>query len=126
MAPVKRLVFVAASVAALLTAGCDLFRMKWTSDVTFNTDRTRIAVGEEVEVRFQVLNDPDGRHYWVALQPTASAPDHRLGIAVAAGTKSVRLSATESGPHEVRVYCDYRGNPEMVIARRPVEVTAAR
>ena len=109
------------SALALGLADCDLFSMKWESDVTFTTDHDDVRVGDTVEVRFSIRKE-DGRHWWIALVPEErSFTDTEGRIALAKGQKTVRLEATEECRCEVRVFHDPDGQAVMV-ARGKVRV----
>jgi len=110
-----------AVVAALVTSGCELTSIKWTSDVTFELDRRELAVGESVEVKFSVRVE-DGRHWWIALVPEDRPfDDPRDRVAIPKGAKTIRVVAEHEGRCEVRVYHDPQGTPAMV-ARAKVRV----
>ena len=123
--PLLRRLLALAFVASLLgSAGCcELINKRWHSEIMYDVDKKEVAVGEEFEVSFGVLEFPDDRHYWISVSPD-SVP---LGkdtdrTEVPQGTKKVTLRAKEPGLHAIRVYSDRYGNPNQIAAASKILV----
>lgn len=105
--------------AAALAMGCDLIKVLKPADVLFEIDKQELQVGEELEVRFSILEREGGRRYWVTLLPESAGFDDPTGeIEVPEGSRSVRVSASSAGPHSVRVLSDRGGTKRMVAWRK--------
>lgn len=118
-----KVLVLCAAMAAALASGCDLVNMNWASDVSFTIDRDRAAAGQTIEVTFEKLADEDGKRYWVAIQrEEAPSTDYEGKIPIAKGVRSMRLTASTPGAHEVRVYTESNGAPNMIVARRKLRV----
>jgi len=113
---------VLACALALLAAGCELTRMKWGSDVTFDVDRETVRVGEPVEVRFSILKRDGGRRYFVAIAPEdAPLEDSSGSVEVPAGRR-VTVTPRTAGLNAIRVYVS-PPDPPRYVAGRKVRVT---
>lgn len=119
----RKMASILGVAALVILAGCDLVKMNWSSRVTFDIDRDRAVVGQQVEVTFQVLNQEDGRRYWVAIQREDAPRTEQEGrVPVPEGARTMRLLARHEGASEVRVYTEDRGDPNQIIARRKLRV----
>ncbi len=104
-----------ALLLGVLATGCELTRMKWGSDVTFELDRKSVKVGEQVEVRFSVLKREPGWRYAVALVPDAThLEDHSAAVEVPEGQRRLALRPQAPGLHAVRVYRTIGGETRYV------------
>lgn len=101
---------------------CDLIKVLKPAEVSFDIDKEQVAVGEELEVRFSILERGAGQRYWVTFLPESAGFDDPSGeLEVPPGAKSVRVSASSPGPHSVRVLGD-RGGQKRMIAWRKLDV----
>jgi uncharacterized protein (DUF58 family) len=104
---------------ALLGAGCELTRMKWGSDVTFDVDRETVRVGEPVEVRFSILKRDGGRRYFVAIAPEDTPLEDSSGrVEVPEGSRRVTVTPRAAGLNAVRVYVSPPEQPRYVAGRK--------
>jgi uncharacterized protein (DUF58 family) len=117
--PRARTAVIVAATLALLGAGCELTRMKWGSDVTFDVDRETVRVGEPVEVRFSILKRDGGRRYFVAIAPEDTPlEDSRGSVEVPAGSRRVTVTPRRAGLNAVRVYVSPPEQPHYVAGRK--------
>ena len=101
--------------AALSLTGCELTRMKWGSDVSFELDRQSARVGESVAVRFSILKREPGWRYSVALVPDETPlTDHSSAVEIPDGSRALTLQAKTPGLHAVRVYRTQGGETRYV------------
>jgi uncharacterized protein (DUF58 family) len=113
------LVALALTASALLVTGCELTRLKWGSDVTFDVDRDAVRVGEPVEVTFSVLKREGGRRYFVTIVPEdAPLEESRGGVEVPAGSRRVTVRPRAPGLNAVRVYVSPPEQPRYVAGRK--------
>jgi uncharacterized protein (DUF58 family) len=110
-------VVVLGAAAALVVAGCELTRMKWTSDVTFDVDRDTVRVGEPVEVRFSILKRDGGRRYFVAIAPEDTPLEDSSGSVEVPRGDRVTVTPKTAGLHAVRVYVTPPEQPRYVAGR---------
>lgn len=104
-----------ALLLGVLATGCELTRMKWGSDVTFELDPKSVKVGAEVEVRFSVLKREPGWRYAVALVPDETRlEDHSAAVEVPEGQMRLGLRPSRAGLHAVRVYRSVSGETHYV------------
>lgn len=109
--------------AGVLVGGCELTRMKWTSDVSFEVDRETARVGEPVEVKFSILRRDGGRRYFVAIAPEDTPLDESSGaVEVPPNERRVTVTPRSPGLNAVRVYVS-ASEQRRYIAGRKVRVT---
>jgi hypothetical protein len=121
---INRLLRIGVSGLCFCLCGCgDLLRMKSSAEVIFKIDRESPRTGEELTIRFTRLVFSNGRHYWAAFVPEGTSQWDRTGrLEVLPGTTRIVLRADIAGPHEIRIFSDYRGDPDQIIAWRKITV----
>jgi hypothetical protein len=115
-------VIVLLSALAIPGSGCELTRMKWGSDVTFDVDRDTVRVGEPVEVRFSILKRDGGRRYLVAIAPEDTPLEDSSGAVEVPDSRRVTVTPRSAGLNAVRVYVTPPEQPRYVAGRK-VRVT---
>ncbi|MBK8996872.1 MAG: hypothetical protein IPM35_14145 [Myxococcales bacterium] len=120
--PVSRRTLLALG-AGFAGMACDLLQVLKPAEVSFSIDKEQVAVGEELEVRFSILERGGGQRYWVTFLPESAPFDDPSGeVEMPHGTQSVRVSASSPGPHSVRVLSE-RGGQKRMVAWRKVGVS---
>lgn len=110
-------------LALAFSAGCDLVKMNWGSDVTFTIDRDRAAAGQVIEVTFEALNDEGDKRYWIAIVPEETPSTDAAGrVPIPKGARTMHLTARTPGANEVRVFTEANGAPNLIVARRKIRV----